>query len=742
MPLMDGARRVRSLLRRCFVSAGLRFREEDTEVQFLEKEGRFTVTLMYFWVALTTVFLILALFIRCNKYGWFKHPNLVFSLYFIPFGILGLVFLSLRIPCFKGQHYYLLCTAYLGFIAWVACSVHLNVGEDRGIVEATDLPDVFAALQHDERATAILHRYVGAEIGRKYLWYALVLNHYHLELLQFLDLTWLSVLVFASVPASLWTVSYVSPYLSNTVQEVLVAAIISMMYTLGLSYYNVVSRRRQFAAEHELQRQLEKEAATLKEAAQQEAELKEASQEADTILNHLLKNVMADAAGCIHLYLQSPSNPPPHSPPDLVQAMECLERGVAWCRKRQALLRIASGRYTPQLFDVDLTQFGNSLLQGRPIQADFPAELVTIDPLLCEIVLENALTNAHRHGHPTEPNVRFTAALTVIPGDASPPHHPRRRLTFAVTNRADPTRPPLTPELIARLLKGDAHPRSPTASRLSENLGMRHLTQAAAVHNMELHLSQVGDVVYFEGTLDVALPTVINVAQTPCPECPAVVPPNLRVFCVDDSPVARRLLVHTLSGEPMRASVVAFGKTLEEVVDFLEQAVHGADIVILDYHLDYGSIHLLGTELLRSLLDQGYEGLICIRSANASPYDEALYVEAGAHCCIGKDVHPKAMAAALMAAYLRREAQAGRSPSPGLGQLGSQADGLLSQPLGLRESPALGLDSVDSADEERHYVVTLVPPPPPSLQFSLVAGGSSGSLTMLPPRYGKRVRQR
>lgn len=29
------------------------------------------------------------------------------------------------------------------------------------------------------------------------------------------------------------------------------------------------------------------------------------------------------------------------------------------------------------------------------------------------------------------------------------------------------------------------------------------------------------------------------------------------------------------------------------------------------------------------------------------------------------------------------------------------------QPLGLRESPALGLDSVDSADEERHYVVTL-----------------------------------
>lgn len=51
---------------------------------------------------------------------------------------------------------------------------------------------------------------------------------------------------------------------------------------MGVDRRSVPSRRRQFAAEHELQQQLEKEAATLKEAAQQEAELKEASQEADT----------------------------------------------------------------------------------------------------------------------------------------------------------------------------------------------------------------------------------------------------------------------------------------------------------------------------------------------------------------------------------------------------------------------------------------------------------------------------
>lgn len=47
------------------------------------------------------------------------------------------------------------------------------------------------------------------------------------------------------------------------------------------------------------------------------------------------------------------------------QAMRCLERGMGWCRKRQAMMRITAGDYVPLLTPVNLREFGESLLQGR-----------------------------------------------------------------------------------------------------------------------------------------------------------------------------------------------------------------------------------------------------------------------------------------------------------------------------------------------------------------------------------------
>eukprot|EP00667_Euglena_gracilis_P003257 EG_transcript_3265 len=643
-----------SAVQRLLQSRGLRFNQPEVETQFRDADVRFTISLAYFWILLTFLFMTVGLLVRCNKYGWFQRPDLAFGLYFIPFIVLGFMLAFIHISCLKAHTYYLLWGSNLVLIAWIAVCVHLNTSEDRRVVEDTELAEVFAALQQSGRAHDILHKYLGAELGRKYLWYALIINFIHLDVLQFLNLTWASLSLFVSVPISLGVVSYVSPLLDGVV-EVLVMAVILVLYTIGLSCHMVLSRRQQFQTNLELQRTLEKEAAALKEAAEQEAALKKASQEADTILNHLLKNVMADAAGCIHLYLQSlPSNLSTSSTPpaDLVQATECLERGVAWCRKRQALMRIATGKYTPQLCDVDLPHFGHSLLQGRPIEAEFPTAVVIMDPLLCEIVLENALTNAHRHGHTTQPAVHFTASLVPLPNNNSPR---RRLLKFCVTNRAHPSHPPLTPDRVSRLLRGEERPVGPATSRLSEHLGMQHLSQAARTHNMDLRLFQEGDTVCFEASLEVALPPIASLPRTPSKECVAVVPPNLRVLCIDDSPVARRLLVHTLSRPPMRASVTAFGETADEVPGFLEEALSEADIVILDYHLDYNPVHFLGTDLVRSLQDRGYTGLICIRSANASPFDEALYFRAGAHCCIGKDIHPQAMATTLMAAYLRRQ---------------------------------------------------------------------------------------
>eukprot|EP00667_Euglena_gracilis_P005102 EG_transcript_5133 len=632
------------------------------ETQFWDNELRSTISVSYFFMGLMFFFLAIGVPLRCVLYGWFRHPDLLFGLQFIPFGGILFVVVTMHLPSLRPHIYFLLCVGNFFIICWMAASVHLYSEEELELARGGALAEVFAVLQRngDPKAVATLQAYVGVQLGRKYLWYALVFNYLQLDLLMFLGITWMSIFVFCSVPASLWIVAYSSPLLAGGVVEALGFSIVFVFYTLGLNYYMMLNRRRQFRSDHQLQRSLQTEAAALKEVAEQEAALKKASQEADTILNHVLKNVMADAAGCIYLYLQTLA--PAGTPADLLQATECLERGIAWCRKRQALLRIAAGKYSPQLCDVDLVDFGHRLLQGRPIEAAFPDQVVSLDPLLCEIVLENALTNAHRHGHPTDPNLRFTATLTSL-SHHTPGPRPLYRLAFTVANRANPARPPLTPELVARLLRGEAQPLGLTVPRLSEHLGMQHVCEAAHAHDMDVQLSQVGDTVYFEASLEVALRPFVDPVMRPGSNCPpAAVPPNLRVMCIDDSPVARRLLVHTLSAEPMRAAVLAFGETVEDVSDFLQQAVCGADIVILDHHLEYGNASFLGTDLLRSLLDRGYRGLICVRSANATPHDETTFIEAGAHCFIGKDLPPPAMVTSLMAAYQCRQ------PSPDTAQ--------------------------------------------------------------------------
>eukprot|EP00668_Euglena_longa_P009254 GGOE01011164.1.p1 GENE.GGOE01011164.1~~GGOE01011164.1.p1 ORF type:complete len:716 (-),score=171.62 GGOE01011164.1:322-2370(-) len=634
------------------------------EAEFRLSEAQYQASFISFWILLSTFFWAVGLPVRCAKFGWFSHPDFAFSIHFIPIIGLGIFCGAIQVPRLKPYTYSLLCVASLCMIAWSMWSAHLLVQEEISMAVSGDLAGVFGVVRQNPGALAALRNYIVREQSRKYLWCEIITNFLQLNLLQFLGLTFASTAVFISLPVSLCILSYASRIMSNSTTEILIMSIIIVIYTCGLSYHMAKNRRRQFLLGYQLQRTLEKEAAALREAAQQEAALKEASQEADTILNHLLKNVMADAAGCIHLFLQTvPSLDVP--PPDLVQATECLERGVAWCRRRQAILRMANGKYVPQLCDVDLGHFCRGLLQGRPIDAQFPDAIVTIDPMLCEVVLENALTNAHRHSHPQNPGLRFTASLTPIPGAVSPNTSTfQRQLTFAVMNRVHPSRPPLTPELVARLLNGEEMPLDSSSPKLSEHLGMQHLCQAARVHGMTLHLEQVGEEVRLEACLEVTMRLASSAPLVALsPSTSSAMPQNLRVFCIDDSPIARRLLIHTLSRGPLHASVIAFGETADEVSDFVEQALEAADIVILDYHLDYKHIMFRGTDLLRTLLDRGFQGLGCIRSSNVTPFDETMFTLAGAHCCIGKDVHPQAMITALTAAYLRLQ-QARRLAQP------------------------------------------------------------------------------
>ena len=70
----------------------------------------------------------------------------------------------------------------------------------------------------------------------------------------------------------------------------------------------------------------------------------EASRTADSILNHTLKNTMADAAGDIEMFLDTHESSSA-SVQHLRQSLASLRKGMRSCRHRQAYLQLAAQRF-------------------------------------------------------------------------------------------------------------------------------------------------------------------------------------------------------------------------------------------------------------------------------------------------------------------------------------------------------------------------------------------------------------
>ena len=66
---------------------------------------------------------------------------------------------------------------------------------------------------------------------------------------------------------------------------------------------------------------------------------KKSQEQADSVLNHVLKNIMMDVSNCIQMHKEG-------SAPDgmLEEAEALLFRGKWWCRMPEAILNIAAGR--------------------------------------------------------------------------------------------------------------------------------------------------------------------------------------------------------------------------------------------------------------------------------------------------------------------------------------------------------------------------------------------------------------
>eukprot|EP00667_Euglena_gracilis_P009998 EG_transcript_10172 len=217
-----------------------------------------------------------------------------------------------------------------------------------------------------------------------------------------------------------------------------------------------------------------------------------ASQTADSILNHTLKNILSDAAATMELYLAGRVERD-----SLESAIHCLRRGMRACKDRQVYLKLVAGEYTPALHTVALQDFGHDLIAGRDVQSNVAKLTVRTDVALLNLILENAVSNAFKHGHPRKPEVHFAASIG--PVRENPLADSRRMLHFTVANVAHPQRQRLTPEVVAGLFAGKVDVTQNTAGLpvLSDRIGITHCAMAAEVGHISLQLCQEGDVVTF-----------------------------------------------------------------------------------------------------------------------------------------------------------------------------------------------------------------------------------------------------
>eukprot|EP00667_Euglena_gracilis_P001655 EG_transcript_1655 len=316
-----------------------------------------------------------------------------------------------------------------------------------------------------------------------------------------------------------------------------------------------------------------------------------ASQLADSVLNHTLKNILADVAANLEVFLAGAAD---HSL--LEDSVACLRRGMRSCKDRQVYLKLTAGNYQPTLKPVRLSRLAQQVGMGRPIMVQAPRTTVLVDTILLSLVLENAISNAFRHGSPKNPDVHLTIIEEpeVVPGKPG-----YRRYRFTITNAVHPDRPRLTPAYVQDLLAGKVcrHPGS-TASPLSYGVGLSHCMMAARRGGIQLDLWEEGDRVVFTACVDAprtpygASPDAAE-ADAGAP-LPPLLPEGLRIHWIDDSVAAQRLLAFHIQRSCPSATFRCYGAREDDVATFLSTALTEADIVIMDQNLDYPNVTYYG----------------------------------------------------------------------------------------------------------------------------------------------------
>mmetsp|Transcript_64942 Transcript_64942/g.107807 ORF Transcript_64942/g.107807 Transcript_64942/m.107807 type:complete len:702 (-) Transcript_64942:310-2415(-) len=549
-------------------------------------------------------------------------------------------------------------------------SVHLLTSAIIHDAEANSLKNVFEVLKATNLTAADeLQQYVGRKTAASITDGQCALSFPQVLVLAYVGFSKSTSLALILMPLVFGIVLWASPLVPNDValSRGIVCLICTIFFAKLCARHSLLSRCS-FYSERSFE-------TALKVAVQ-------ASRKADSILNHKLKNNMADAVGDIDMFIEDVEkvgNVNPQLVVQLKQAGASLRRGMKSCRHRQVYLQLVVNNYKPSLQPVHLQKFAMELTTGRHVRLFAEDVLVMIDPVLCELILDNLISNAFAHGHPINPNVEFRAMLRpmmtaeedrrqnnyapgetgssdpiVLDGKGPCSSQQIMRLTLLVSNAKNPARPEVTEDYVKDVVSGKAV-KGPSTSAMSDHIGLQHSFMAADTLGMTLSLKQRAQRVTAKLEGDVIMTHAGTAVRQSAEADLQAWPENLKIYCIDDSAPARRLLFHNLTKWAATPNVRTYGQNEGEAVRFIEDTVNDADIAILDQHLEYGGeANILGTDLVAELVARRFEGLICMRSANVADEDVRAYWAAGAHCVFGKDMLMKDMIQQMKREYLHR----------------------------------------------------------------------------------------
>ena len=235
---------------------------------------------------------------------------------------------------------------------------------------------------------------------------------------------------------------------------------------------------------------------------------------------------------------------------------------------------------------------------------------------------------------------------------------------------------------------------------LSDRIGMQHIRIAADAQGMTYTLKPEAGRVLFEAFLWVEQCSDVQDTAMPCEPDIEGFPEGLQFFCIDDSASQRCLLLHTISQQLHPGAVYVYGETANDVEEFMSHVLKDGDVAILDQNLEYGGVlSAQGTDLIAQLCQNGFQGLLCIRSGNTSEADQDHYLRHGAHCVLGKEMRMQDMVTKIKQAYVAHHAAKQPFYQPDqLALLGLQSIGEGSEDE--RKSHEMMLMAEDCADME------------------------------------------